>query len=172
MQETLLIPNQELRKLDGRILSKGFLKIRREQIERKLHTLGAVQYDMLLPESKILPLVMQPNETLLGIVYGRYHFDTMTGPVIGRGLLIATDSRILLVDRKPLYLKCNEIAYQVVSGVSFTQVSIAGTVVLNTRLGNIAVRTFNQTCARQFVTAIESKIFLEEIPDLELASLA
>lgn len=35
------------------------------------------------------------------------------------------------------------------------------TVALSTRMGDITIRTFNQTCARQFVRSVEDMLFEE-----------
>src|SRR5581483_2885945 len=138
------------------------LKAHDKQIRGQLQKLGAVQYDLWLPETSALPLVIHADERINGIVFGRYKQDTTGEPVIGRGALVATDRRVLLVDHKPLFMKCNEISYRVISAVSYSRVGFIGTVVLHTRLGNISVRTFNQHCAHNFVEAIEESILADK----------
>ncbi len=132
------------------------------QFERELRTLGAVTFDLWLPESHALPNILHRDEQVRGVVYGRYsHTNKLE---TGRGMLVATDQRLLLIDKKPLFLKCDEIAYRVISAITYTRVGIAGTVIVYTRMGDINVRTFNQKCARVFVEAIEAKIFKEVQP--------
>jgi hypothetical protein len=130
---------------------------RTEQIEAALITLGADQYDMWLPETHRLATIVHIDEQILGIVYG--HYTQAAEKITGRGALIATTQRVLLLDKKLMFEKCDEISYGVVSAVSYAKAGIAGTVVLHTRMGDISVRTLNKTCAQSFVEAIESKIF-------------
>jgi len=158
MRELIRLGKHQL-ETDQVHLSGGLFKLHREQIEKKLRHLGAVQYDLWLPETHVLPFVIQPNEQIKGIVYGRYKEEDLSQkPAIGRGALIITDQRVILVDRKPLFIKCDEVNYQSIKGVEYAKVGPAGTVVLYTRVGNITVRTFNQKCANRFVKAVEENI--------------
>jgi hypothetical protein len=136
------------------------------RIEQELRNVGAVKINMLLPETHELPNVIHPEEHILGIVYGRYKKGKVgTVPTVGRGALIATDHRILFLDKKPLFVRCDEIAYEIVSGISYAKVAIAGTVALRTREGEVHIRTFNQKCAEQFVAALEDAIFRQKVKE-------
>ena len=126
----------------------------------EVRALGAVSYNLLLPETKAIPQVLRPDEKLLGLVYGRYHEERNN--TVSRGVLLATDQRVILLNKKPMYMKHDEISYKVVSGVSYTKVAFMGTVTLHSRIGDISIRTFNQRCARLFVKAIEQKVFTPE----------
>lgn len=119
--------------------------------------LGADRYDLILPETYALPYALHPDENVLGIVYGRYKQDE--GRLIGRGVMVATESRVFLLDKKPLYIRSDEVIYDAVSGVTYTRIGIIGTVTLHSKIGDIKIRTFNQKCARSFVEAVESQIF-------------
>jgi hypothetical protein len=127
------------------------------QFELELRSLGAVAYDLWLPESHALPNILHQDEQVWGVVYGRYTHTSRLET--GRGMLVATDQRLLLIDKKPLFVKCDEIAYGVISAITYIKAGVAGTVTVHTRMGDINVRTFNQRCARIFVEAIEGKIF-------------
>ena len=122
-------------------------------IEFRLRQLGANIYDIKLPETKALENILQPDEDIDGIIYGRYQH---TGEDrVGRGALVVTTKRVLLVDKKPMVSKLNEISFRVVSGVSYVQAGPAGTVVLSTRVGDIHVRTLNKKCVDHFVLAVD-----------------
>lgn len=136
----------------------SFVKMQQDEINEVLRELGAVAYDLWLPETHALPFIIHPNEKINGIVYGKYKHGGAE-PSAGRGALVATDSRILLVDKKPLFLKCDELSYSVVSGVTYTKVGPGGTVTLHTRAGDIEIRTLNQHCAHRFVESIEAACF-------------
>jgi hypothetical protein len=159
MKPVAQIDSKQLQRIKRSNVAEGFFKEHYEQIERQLRSLGAVRYDLSVPETHVLPLIIHLDEQIEGVVYGRYHQDQIAeDQIIGRGVLVATDQRILLIDHKPMFMKCDEISYSVVSGVSYGKVGFIGTVVLHTRLGDISVRTFNQRCARSFVEAVEGGI--------------
>lgn len=139
----------------------NFLQVRRQEIMQDVRNIGADSYDILLPETHCLAMVTEPDEPIVGIVYGRYR--QADGRIIGRGALVATDRRVLLVDRKPVYIKVESLTYDVISGVSLTWIGFMGTVTLHTRTGDTHLRTFNQRCATIFVDAIESRLEREEV---------
>ncbi len=120
-----------------------------------LRALGAMKYDLLLPETKAIANCLSDNEKLLGVVYGRYKQEKNN--IVSRGVLVATNQRVLLINKKPLFLQHDDFTYKAISGVDFSWAGIMGTVSLHTRLGDIRVRTFNKKCALMFVSAIESK---------------
>lgn len=138
---------------DDHALASARSAIVRDQIKQ----LGADAYDLLLPETHALPYALHPHENVLGIVYGRYKQDD--GRLIGRGVMVATEGRVFLLDKKPLYIRSDEVIYGAVSGVTYTLIGIIGTVTLHSKIGDIKIRTLNQKCARSFVEAVESQIF-------------
>lgn len=133
--------------------------LRKAEVLVALRLLGANEYDLLLPETRCLHQIIENHETLLGAIYGRYTRDN--GKLVGRGLLVVTDKRILFIDKKPLFLKYEDINFQVVSGVQYSRAIIGETVTLETRLGNIKIRTFNDKCARQFTTVVEDMLYAQ-----------
>lgn len=121
------------------------------QIDAELKACGATTYDIVLPETHYLHHVILPDEHIRGSVYGRYE--------LGRGALVATDRRILFIDKKLLFSHFDEIDFTVVGGVSRTRVWFSGVVTLHTRLGDYKIRTFNQKNARNFVQYIGTRFF-------------
>lgn len=125
-------------------------------MKNDLQALGADDFDLLLPETHALLDIIHADETVIGIVYGRYKQNN-TEHASGRGILVATNNRLLLVDKKPMFLKCDELSYNVISGVSYSKGGIAGTATIHSRTGDISIRTYNSKCANIFVEAIEIK---------------
>jgi hypothetical protein len=156
MQHIVDIDKTQIHKVRHEPTTHGVIREQRHRIEKELRAAGADTYDLLLPESRGLPLIIEEAETILGVVYGRYK---MNPKLHGRGILVATKHRLLFLDKKPLFIRCNEIPYVQVSGISYSQVGLGGTVTLNTRMGDITIRTYNHTCATTFVHSIESHIF-------------
>lgn len=70
----------------------------------RLRDLGADWYDMLLPETHYLPRLIAHDEKIQGVVWGRYEQLGRYGQESsklssGRGLLVATDRRVLFIDK-------------------------------------------------------------------------
>jgi len=152
--------NKALEKLHKSAQSEINFSLHAKKIDHDIRQLGAAMYNLWLPETQIMPYIVHPREEILGLVYGRY--QQVEGDVVGRGVLIATPERVLLIDKKPLYTKTAEIAYRVISAVTYSKVLFIGNVTIHTRMGKINVRTFNQKCAYNFVEAIEAILFKDE----------
>jgi hypothetical protein len=132
-------------------------------IERALRAIGADGYNKALPETRILPLIIHPSEIIEGIMYGRYKQEQSgVETLIGRGALVATDQRVLLVDKKLFFVRCDEISYSAISGITYSRVGFGRTVTLHTRTGDISARTFNQVCAHHYIEAVEAHIFIHD----------
>jgi len=154
MTQPIAFSTKEIRKL-GKV--DGY-KSRQKVLEAELRTLGADRYDLLLPETHALPLLLQNEERLLGIVCGRY--KQTENDAQGRGALVATNSRVLLIDKKPLYMRYEELPYYNISAITYSRVGPSGVVTLYSRVGSINIHTLNQTCAQIFVRAIEEHILV------------
>lgn len=133
--------------------SSEFLKPHSERIKQELKAAGALPYDLILPETYYLPTVIHPDEHVMASVFGRYHYKG----VIGRGALVATDQRVIFLDKKPLYVHYDEITFKIIGSVSYTRTTIVGYVTLHTRLGDVQLRTFNHKNAYNFVKYIEGE---------------
>src|SRR3989344_6821607 len=151
------LTEEQISKLMRERTPNNRLKLHAQEIRNRLKEIGSARYDLALPETDYLPLLIHFDEKILGVVYGRYKQNTNS--VAGRGVLVATDKRILLVDKKPLFLRNDELAYEAISGVSYSKAGLASTVSLHTRFGDIRVRTFNSKCAKNFVKTIEDLLF-------------
>lgn len=130
-----------------------------QRIRQQLRSLGAVWYDFLVPETHSIPLFMHTGEDVLGVVYGRYKYIDMSHSLVGRGVLVATNERVLLVDKKPFYTHCDEIPYRNISGITYGRVGFMGTIMLFTKIGTISIRTFNRNLSQSIVEVIEENIF-------------
>ncbi len=139
------------------------LRQRQVAMRQRLALLGADNYDLHLPETYTLPLVISPTETIRGVLYGRYTLSGEHETVLGRGVLVATDRRIVFLDKKPLYVRLDDISYDRVGSITFERVLFMSNVVLHTRMGDFHFRTFNHKAAHQFVSAIETELFNKKV---------
>ena len=123
-------------------------------VKAELRQRGAVAYDMWLPETHYLPQIIHSDEHIMGSVYGRFNrgFNNK-----GRGVLIATDQRVLFLDKKLMFMHCDEITFMIIGSITYTRSPIMAYVTLHTRLGDYQLRTFNLKNAANFVDYIETK---------------
>jgi hypothetical protein len=61
-----------------------------------------------------------------------------------------------------MFTALDAIKYDEVRAVSFTKVSISGTVRLSMDVGDVSVRTFNPKCAQIFVDAVNKVLFAKK----------
>lgn len=123
------------------------LHTHKNRIRSELRKAGVTPWGLLLSESRYLPQVIHPDEHIGGVVYGRHEAGTV--------MLIATDRRVIFLDKKPLFINEDDLTYDVVSGVSFGHAGIGSTVALHTRIKDYTIRTLNSRAAERFVQFIE-----------------
>jgi hypothetical protein len=71
-------------------------KQHRLRVMKELKYAGMSAYGLMKMASLYLPKIIHKNETIHGVVYGR------GADKIGSVMLVATDKRILFLDKKPL----------------------------------------------------------------------
>ena len=119
------------------------------RIRRQLRELGMSKIAMLRSEIKYLPRIIHLDEQVGGVAYGSYEG--------GFAVLVATDKRVIFLDKKPMATIEDEITYFVVSGVSLSSAGINSTVSLHTRIKDYTLQTLNEKCAEGFVRYIEAR---------------
>lgn len=140
-----LLTSMGRRALLGTITTKDHEK----RIARDMKGFGMSHYGMWRFGTRYLPKIIHPDEQIGGVVYG---FGKE-----GSVMLVATDRRVIFLDKKPLFVNEDEITYDVVGGVSFGHAGPASTVTLHTRLRDYKIKTFNQKCALGFVNFVEAR---------------
>lgn len=133
----------------ARLIQASNPRLHRERVLAELKSLGLSRSGLASMESRYLPLIIHPDEHIGGIVFG-YSKD-------GFAILVATDRRIIFLDKKPFFVNEDEITYGVVSGVKFSRASFGSIVTLHTRVRDYAINTLNEKCANDFVEYIESR---------------
>lgn len=126
------------------------------RIERELREAGVGRFGSLKFAMRYLHKIIHPNEHVYGVVYGRYR-EAEGMPAWEEGTLVATDRRVLFLDRKPGYLKADDITYDVVSGVEASKAWIFSAVTLFTKVGEFTIRFARANCAEIFVRYVEKR---------------
>ncbi len=120
-----------------------------KRIRNELKTVGAGVIGRRTPESRELVKIINPNEHIGGVVYGSYPG--------GLAWLVATDERVIFLDRKPLFLTFDELTYDIVSGVTTTRAGLFVSVTLHTRIHDYVINFVNSASARIFMRYVETK---------------
>lgn len=124
------------------------------RIFEELKNLGMTHQGLATMETHYLPSIVGETEHICGVLYG-HHQD-------GFAMLVATDQKVIFLDKKPLFVNEDEISYYVVSGVRLNRAGFGTVVTLHTRIKDFKIRTFNKRCADGFMRYIESRIAQKE----------
>jgi hypothetical protein len=124
-------------------------------IEQELSQLGADKNDLWLPETHCLPFIIRPDEQIVGAMWGDYKLANGTS---GMGSLIATNQRVLLLNKKPHVVRCSEVMYSRVNAITHETTAKKNTILLRIKNGYIAFRTINTVCASTFSNAVKASI--------------
>lgn len=121
-----------------------------KHIHDELISAGITKYGLNKLATKELPKILHDEEHIRGIVYGKIS----TGFT---AMLVATDLRIIYIDRRLMYMTTDELTYDVVSGVKNTKSGPFCSVVLHTKVSDYTLRYVNSKCARIFTKYIEQR---------------
>lgn len=127
-----------------------------QRIKKELRAVGVTRIGIAKFASRYLPHVLHDDEHILGAVYGRY----VSGTGLLRwteGMLVATDRRVIFLDRKPGFQALDELTYDIVSGVQKTYAWPFSSVTLHTRIGNYTLRFANAKCIECFMHYVEMR---------------
>lgn len=126
------------------------------RIRRELKDAGVTAFGMAKFAAKYLPNILHESEHIKGAVYGRYtEGDGLLRWV--EGMLVATDRRVIFLDRKPGFGSMDELTYDVVSGVQKSYAWPFAAITLHTRLGNYTIRFANKKCIDIFIHYVEKR---------------
>ncbi|MDZ7786403.1 MAG: pyridoxamine 5'-phosphate oxidase family protein [Candidatus Saccharibacteria bacterium] len=122
----------------------------RERIRQELKEAGATKYGLTKRSAKELPRFIHEDEHIGGVIYGQTNQ--------GSAMMVATDRRILFIDKKPLFLTADELTYDIVSGFRSNNTGmIITTATLHTRMGDYTFRYVNQKALNKFQSFIEKR---------------
>lgn len=120
------------------------------RINDDLRRVGFKSYGFMKSETRALPDIIASDEPILGCIYGQY-----SG---GSGMLVATDRRILFVDKKPMHLLLEEMTFERVVDIGVDWQPFYSMVTLNTRGEKYIFKYVNTKCARIFVRYLETAV--------------
>lgn len=121
-----------------------------ESIKAQLRFIGAGKFILARGEIRELPGILWDDEQILKVAYGIHEGGT--------GLLLATDKRLLFVDKRFFHLRCDEIPYDFIMGAKFKLGMFTGTLIIPSRVSDLELKGIPKRQAREFAEFIDEKI--------------
>ena len=121
-----------------------------DEVEHQLRRLGAHNMMWCRAELKELPKILFRGEQIEHIVTGRYEG--------GYALLVATNNRVLLIDKKPFYLTLEDVRYDMISDVLFYHRLLNATVRLGNMNKTIVFTAYNHNKIRELTAYIQEQV--------------
>jgi len=94
--------------------------------------------------------ILLPGETIAQAVNGQYE--------AGFGMLVATDFRVLLIDKKPKYLTLKDVRFDMITELDFSARIVDSTVRIFTPNREIRFSSFNAARLRKFYKHTQHKV--------------
>ena len=127
-----------------------------ERIKRELQSVGVTALGLLKFSIRYLPKVIRENEHIKAIAYGRYRVGE--GPKSWgweEGTLVATDARVIFLERRPAFLHNDNIPYDAVTAAHALTAWPFSSVTLLTKVGTFYLRYVRMGLADKFVNYVE-----------------
>ncbi len=117
-------------------------------VEDQLKSIGFKTYGWGRTEVKELPHIILPDEEIFECVNGIYEG--------GFALLVATDLRTLLVDKKPLnYLTVEDMRYDLISEIDYSHRILGAFISISSGEKNLKFRSYNQQRLRKLISHVQ-----------------
>lgn len=119
-----------------------------EKVRNQLEALHFNVHGWGRSEANELPHILMPDEEIYDLVNGIYEG--------GFALLVATNMRILLVDKKPLnYLTVEDLRFDMISEIDYSHRIIGANLSVSTGSKNLRFMSFNQPRLRKLTTHVQ-----------------
>jgi len=127
-----------------------------KQIKKELKAAKVTNYGLLKQEARHLHVIIEKDEHIKAAIYGLY--GDSKGVQSSSGMLIATDRRMIFIDKKPLFTDIDEFGYGAVLGINVNNALLFSSVTVHTANKEYKFRNVNRKCARQMKLYIESNV--------------
>lgn len=121
-----------------------------DYIHNQLLKAGAPARILAKPEVRHLPKIIDPNERIEAFLHGTH--------TSGFGFLIATDRRLLFIDKKFVDLQVDDIPYDQLSGIEYESGVVFGKVTVFAKAKNFQFRWVRKDFIAPFVRVVEHKM--------------
>lgn len=121
-----------------------------DEVQRQLKDLG-LSYSLFgKPETRELANIMNEEEVIYHCTFGFYQG--------GSALLVATNARLLLVDKRPFFVNIEDIRYEMINEVDFAGRMLDASVQLHTGSKQLKFRSFADARLRKLCSFIQDQI--------------
>ena len=102
-------------------------------------------------EVKELPSILAPDEKIYECVNGMYEG--------GFALLVSTDMRVLLIDKKPLnFLTVEDLRFDMINQIDYNHRLAGATIIINTGYKTLKFTSWNQPRLRKLITHVQDRM--------------
>lgn len=122
----------------------------KHNVKKQLQRIGADNKFWGRSEANELPKILFPDEYIQHALNGRYEN--------GFALFCATNHRLLLLDKKPLILCFEDMRYEMVSEVDYTEQLFTATLKLRTPSRTLQFRSFRISKLRNLTNYIQEEV--------------
>ncbi len=124
--------------------------VKLQEIERQLKQIGATFSMWNWPEVRELQNILLPGEQIKAFVTGRY-----SG---GFAVICATDARLLLVDKKVLYLTVEDIRYDMIVEVDYNYRLLDATTSIITPTNTLTFTSVKKQPLRRTTSFVQQRV--------------
>lgn len=121
-------------------------------VEEQLRRIGANFKFWNKPELRELPKILFEGEEINHVVSGHYEG--------GFAILVSTNLRIILIDKKPLFLTLEDIRYERISDVELNHRLLDATLRLGALTKNLSFTGYNPARMRAMTLYIQERVML------------
>lgn len=119
-----------------------------KQVQDQLNSIGFKQYSWGRAEVKELPDILLPDEKIFEAANGFYDG--------GFALLLATDVRVLLIDKKPFnYLTIEDLRFDMINEIDYSHRMIGAKISISTGSKNLVFQSLNQPKLRKLIGHVQ-----------------
>jgi hypothetical protein len=122
----------------------------RKALEDRLKEIGCNFRVFARPELKELANVLLAHEVVEHCVIGTYEG--------GFALLVATDQRVLLIDKKPLYLTLEDTRYDMITEVDYNHLLVNANMSIRTPNKSLRFVAYNQARLRKLFHFVQTRV--------------
>lgn len=121
-----------------------------DEVEEQLKKVGCNFRFWSRPEIKELRNILVPGEIVAQCANGRYEN--------GGALLCVTNHRLLLIDKKPMFLTLEDIRFDMISEIDYSAQAFEGTVTIMTPNRKLRFTGWNQGRLRTILNYTQSRV--------------
>lgn len=136
---------------EGIMVAKKSLTNQLRQIGYRFRTFGRTEINELRR-------ILEPGELIIQCVYGYYQG--------GSGLLVATDKRVLLVDKRPFYLYVENHSYDTITQIDFASHMLQGVLYFQAGLKRLIFKSVSDARLAKLCSYVQDKIDSIEKPEI------